>query len=61
MRSNLAVLPDEYRTADENDLIERIQARKVELGKKLLIRTIISASKLSGWGIRSEIRTAWPR
>jgi len=34
-----AVLPDEYRAADENDLIKRIQARKAELGKKLLILT----------------------
>jgi len=39
MRPQLAVLPDEYRTADENDLIKRIQARKTELGNKLLILT----------------------
>jgi|GEM_PF-6973616 len=35
MPLKLAVLPDEYRTADENDLINRIQAKKKELGKKL--------------------------
>jgi quinolinate synthase len=39
MCPQFAVLPDEYRTADENDLIKRIQARKAELGKKLLILT----------------------
>ena len=39
MPLSLAVLPDEYRTAYENDLIKRIQARKAELGKKLLILT----------------------
>lgn len=39
MCPQFAVLPDEYRTADENDLIKRIQARKTELGKNLLILT----------------------
>jgi len=39
MCPRFAVLPDEYRTADENDLISRIQARKKELGTKLLILT----------------------
>jgi quinolinate synthase len=39
MCPQFAVLPDEYRTADEKDLIKRIQARKTELGKKLLILT----------------------
>jgi quinolinate synthase len=33
------VLPDEYRTADEKDLAIRIQARKKELGEKILILT----------------------
>lgn len=39
MNSNAAVLPDEYRTADEAQLIKRINARRKELGDKLLILT----------------------
>lgn len=39
MPLSLAVLPDEYRTADENELIKKIRAKKEELGKKLLILT----------------------
>jgi quinolinate synthase len=39
MPLSLAVLPDEYRTADENELVKRIRAKKDELGKKLLILT----------------------
>jgi quinolinate synthase len=39
MPKNLAVLPDEYRTASDKELIERIQARKKELGKRILILT----------------------
>ena len=39
MPLQLAVLPDEYRTANENDLAERIKTKKSELGSKLLILT----------------------
>ncbi|UCC79904.1 MAG: quinolinate synthase NadA [Candidatus Zixiibacteriota bacterium] len=39
MPQDLAILPDEYRTADEDDLEKRIRAKKEEFGKKLLILT----------------------
>ena len=39
MPSLTANLPDEYRVATEDDLTQRIQAKKKELGSKLLILT----------------------
>lgn len=39
MNHNLAILPDEYRTASEGELKKRIIARKKQLGEKLVILT----------------------
>lgn len=39
MPLGLATLPDEYRTANEDDLEKRIRAKKEELGEKLFILT----------------------
>lgn len=39
MNYNLAILPDEYRTASEDELEKRIIAKKKQLGEKLVVLT----------------------